>query len=342
MSGAVTEPTLVFWTDVGNSLASECGAAPVSLEQNRQFFDKVIEANSPARLEKLALTDLHVLPALQRYDSEHKTAFAIQARMLIWRFAETFVAADDEGTTDEEAALDEFRKVINGEAAWSLLGFQPENFALLSDFKATIDDAKHAVEITLREGTKEGSEPPAGDVALANVATSRVYGEPRHWQNDRRSLLASIYKSLGILSKGHLVEADRSGLVAGYLGQTAIKVQEIVKASLGGVLFIDEAYSLVERSDDSFGQEAVDTLLQLMEDHRNDLIVIVAGYTEKMNKFLLSNPGMKSRFNKYIVFDDYAPNELVLIFESFCSNAGFDATPTAKEPLACSMRAAGR
>ena len=99
------------------------------------------------------------------------------------------------------------------------------------------------------------------------------------------------------------------------------------------MLFIDEAYALVERADDSFGQEAVDTLLKLMEDNRDDLIVVVAGYTEKMTKFLSSNPGMKSRFNKYITFEDYSPDELVEIFEQFCSKAIFRLTPAAKEKL---------
>jgi SpoVK/Ycf46/Vps4 family AAA+-type ATPase len=164
-------------------------------------------------------------------------------------------------------------------------------------------------------------------------------GNPGTGKTTVARLLESIYKALGILSKGHLVETDRSRLVAGYLGQTAIKVQEIVKSALGGVLFIDEAYSLAERSDDSFGQEAIDTLLKLMEDHRDDLIVVVAGYTERMNKFLLSNPGMRSRFNKFVTFDDYTPEELGQIFERFCSSAGFDATAAANDKLAAGMRA---
>ena len=163
-------------------------------------------------------------------------------------------------------------------------------------------------------------------------------GNPGTGKTTVARLLASIYKALGILSKGHLVETERSGLVAGYLGQTAIKVQEIVSTALGGVLFIDEAYALVERADDSFGQEAIDTLLKLMEDHRDDLIVVVAGYTEKMTKFLSSNPGMKSRFNKYITFEDYSPDELVEIFEQFCSKAVFRLTPAAKEKLEALIR----
>ena len=107
---------------------------------------------------------------------------------------------------------------------------------------------------------------------------------------------------------------DRAGLVAGYVGQTAIKTDEVIKA-IGGVLFIDEAYTL---SNDDFGKEAIDTILKRMEDYREELIVIVAGYPDKMLSFIQSNPGLESRFNKYIQFDDYLPQELVQIFEMMC------------------------
>lgn len=142
--------------------------------------------------------------------------------------------------------------------------------------------------------------------------------------------LAGIFRALGLLSKGHLVEVDRSGLVAGYVGQTALKVRDVVDQSLGGVLFIDEAYSLVSGGDASdFGREAIDTLLKAMEDHRDDLIVIVAGYPDKMLKFLESNPGLKSRFNKFIHFDDYNSLELFEIMQLMCSNGGYKTTPNA-------------
>ena len=118
-------------------------------------------------------------------------------------------------------------------------------------------------------------------------------------------LMARIYRSLGVLSKGQLVEVDRSGLVAGYVGQTATKTSEVVKKALGGVLFIDEAYTLTSgKGENDFGQEAVDTLLKAMEDQREDLVVIVAGYDGLMDKFIQSNPGLESRFNRYLHFDD--------------------------------------
>ncbi len=135
--------------------------------------------------------------------------------------------------------------------------------------------------------------------------------------------LAAIYECLGILERGHLVETDRSGLVAGYMGQTAAKVKEVAQSAMGGILFIDEAYSLVSGKEGDFGQEAIDTLLKIMEDERDKFIVIVAGYEENMDKFLDSNPGLRSRFNKYISFKDYSDEELLDIFERYCKEQDY-------------------
>ena len=153
------------------------------------------------------------------------------------------------------------------------------------------------------------------------------YGNPGTGKTTVARLLARIYKSLGIISKGHLVETDRAGLVGGYVGQTAIKTQEKIDEALGGVLFIDEAYTLYKDDNQGdYGQEAIDTILKGMEDHRNDLIVIVAGYPDLMNDFLNSNPGLRSRFNKYVNFEDYTPNELTKIFFGMCQKGGFSVT----------------
>lgn len=129
-------------------------------------------------------------------------------------------------------------------------------------------------------------------------------------------LMARIYRSLGVLSKGQLVEVDRSGLVAGYIGQTATKTSEVIEKAKGGVLFIDEAYTLSSgKGENDFGQEAIDTLLKAMEDNREDLIVIVAGYDGLMDEFIHSNPGLESRFNRYLHFDDYSVDEMMSILE---------------------------
>ena len=144
-------------------------------------------------------------------------------------------------------------------------------------------------------------------------------GSPGTGKTTVARIVARIYKDLGVLKKGHLVETDRSGLVANYVGQTATKTNEIVDSALNGVLFIDEAYALVPTANknNDYGQEAISTLLKRMEDDRDKLVVIVAGYTKEMNRFIDSNPGLKSRFNRYINFPDYTSGELCEIFNMY-------------------------
>ena len=155
---------------------------------------------------------------------------------------------------------------------------------------------------------------PTTDMSLHMVFT----GNPGTGKTTVARIMARIYHSLDILSKGQLVEVDRSGLVAGYVGQTAIKTAKVIDKAMGGVLFIDEAYALNGRSENDFGQEAIDTILKAMEDHRDDLVVIVAGYTELMDRFIHSNPGLESRFNRFLEFADYTTDELVAIFRMQC------------------------
>ena len=168
---------------------------------------------------------------------------------------------------------------------------------------------------------------PTTDMSLHMVFT----GNPGTGKTMMARMMARIYRSLGILSKGQLVEVDRSGLVAGYVGQTALKTQKAIEKAMGGVLFIDEAYALNGKSENDFGQEAIDTVLKAMEDHGDDLVVIVAGYTDLMEKFIHSNPGLESRFNRFLFFPDYTVDEMMAIFKMRCGK-GYVLTEEA-EPL---------
>ena len=160
-------------------------------------------------------------------------------------------------------------------------------------------------------------------------------GNPGTGKTTVARLLSKIYHAVGVLSKGQLVEVDRSGLVAGFVGQTALKTQEAIDKALGGVLFIDEAYALANQDNaNDFGREAIEVLLKGMEDHRDDLIVIVAGYTDLMANFIHANPGLESRFNKYFYFEDYDGGQLAEIFRSICRKNGYELDEAADKAVA--------
>ena len=152
------------------------------------------------------------------------------------------------------------------------------------------------------------------------------FGSPGTGKTTVARLYGRMLKSMGFLSKGHLVETDRAGLVANYVGQTATKTDEKIAEALGGILFIDEAYSLSQEDQVSsdYGSEAIQILMKRMEDHRDDFIVIVAGYPDPMKSFLRSNEGFKSRFSTFINFADFSPEEMVEIFKFFCEKEDYD------------------
>lgn len=195
----------------------------------------------------------------------------------------------------------------------------------LSDVKGEIQSLTNLIKI---RKLREKMQMPVMDMSYHMVFT----GNPGTGKTTVARIVGRIYKALGILSDGKMVETDRSGLVAGYVGQTAIKVHEIIEQAIGGVLFIDEAYSLVNPDvPNDFGSEAVDALVKLMEDHRDNLVIIVAGYTDEMKTFLKSNTGLISRFNKFINFPDYSRDELIDIMEVMADGAGLKIEEGAKE-----------
>jgi len=158
-------------------------------------------------------------------------------------------------------------------------------------------------------------------------------GNPGTGKTTIARMVADMLRTLGVLRIGHLVESDRSSLVAGYVGQTALKTQQVVQSALGGVLFIDEAYSLVSNEKDTFGREALDTLIKLVEDYRDDVVVILAGYKDEMETLLSHNPGVRSRFPTVIDFENYSAPELMQIFDSMMQSDELQLESTARPAL---------
>jgi SpoVK/Ycf46/Vps4 family AAA+-type ATPase len=196
----------------------------------------------------------------------------------------------------------------------------------LSGVKAKVKEATHFA--LLQQKRKQQGLPPM-KLNLHSV----YFGNPGTGKTTVARLMGRIYAALGILRKGHVVECDRAAVVAGYVGQTAIKTNAVIDSALDGILFIDEAYTLAGRGENDFGQEAIDTLLKRMEDARDRLVVIVAGYNEEMQRFIAANTGLQSRFTNYIEFPDYNPTDCCRIFHALANTNKITLSPKMRESL---------
>lgn len=250
----------------------------------------------------------------------------------LYRLASILTKSDNGVTPEEEKALNGIFKILNpknsqktGKKKMEKTMDKPtlesaikelNDMVGLDGVKQEVNSLVNFVKIQ-KEREKHGLKQ--NDISYHCVFT----GSPGTGKTTVARVLANIFRSLDVIDTGQLVETDRAGMIAEYVGQTAVKVDKLVDESMGGVLFIDEAYSLSTGSSEDFGKEAIATLLKRMEDNRDNLIVIVAGYSDKMKDFIDMNPGLKSRFNRYIHFEDFAPEDMMSIYNKMCQGSDY-------------------
>lgn len=309
-SAAVFSPFIIAFENVMNNLmADDHLVLPAILESvDVQLKEKYLLllyrwCNAIANIDKeLSFEEKEWLKELQSFDTalcSHSSSIIFGTRNPIIQETKKTIQTPKSSSTDKDPSSEKKPNKLPMEELSSLIG--------LKSVKEEIESLYNYIKIQKIRIEKGIKSPP---LSYHCVFT----GNPGTGKTTVARIVAQIYKELGILKKGHLVETDRSGLVAEYVGQTAIKTNSIIDKAIDGVLFIDEAYSLSEGGQGDFGKEAISTLIKRMEDDRERLVVILAGYSSNMDDFINTNPGLQSRFSRYIDFPDYSEEELLQIF----------------------------
>jgi SpoVK/Ycf46/Vps4 family AAA+-type ATPase len=327
---------------------------------NDQTFEQLIDNSDNSKLNKVYSTclgfgknnnpisvsinnkkeeEVFSLPSILRLSNFNQSD---EYSSFLYRLASLLTKSDNVVTPEEEKALNEIFKMLNPKNSQKTGKKKMEKNVNMPTLESAIKELNDMVGLngvkqevnSLVNFVKIQKEREKHGLKQNDISYHCVFtGSPGTGKTTVARVLANIFRSLDVIDTGQLVETDRAGMIAEYVGQTAVKVDKLIDEFMGGVLFIDEAYSLSTGSSEDFGKEAIATLLKRMEDNRDNLIVIVAGYSDKMKDFIDMNPGLKSRFNRYIHFEDFAPEDMMSIYKKMCQGSDYAISSEAEQYL---------